>query len=112
MSDIPTPVVSLNDPISDIRLAALLGLGRCEQDASGYYCDQHDSRVLHTSGLCVRLVDDLDIAERAMNLVLPILTDLIAELRDEAPSYNSFAKMLLLNALDRAEARLKGLNDE
>lgn len=91
MSDIPGAPMSHNDPIreevrccvSDISiLVEALHLGDCEWDGN-YHCEIHDSRWLSSYERCVSVIDDLDIAERAIELVVPILTDLIAELRDE-----------------------------
>ena len=81
MSDIPTPAVSPNDPIRDI--ASLEADAISEGYAEGFA----DGR-----------------AE-----VLPILADLISDLRAYA-RYTYTEYTLIENALDRAETRLMSLN--
>ena len=41
-----------------------------------------------------------------------ILTDLIVELRERAPYYGPATMFVFQGMADRAEARLKGINDE
>ncbi len=88
------------------RLVEALHLGDCEWDGN-YHCEIHDSRWLSSYVRCVSVIDDLDIAERALELVVPILTDLIAELAaaDGPPVW-------VANAVTRAEARLREVAGE
>ncbi len=99
--------------MSDIQLAARLGVRPCERVSdTDPWCQTHDCIWRSGSRLvCDEVLDDLDMAERGMDLVTPILTDLIEELRGMA-EHDDHLTEWIGPSLDRAEARLREVQGE
>jgi hypothetical protein len=99
------------------ELAARLGLRVCARHEGDPWCIIHRS-VWQTLSweVCDAVLDYLDMAERGMDLVAPILTDLITELvGDDGDGHEVTPgsiddECLVCDALDRAEARLRQLD--
>lgn len=109
--------------MSDAQLAARLGLLPCARNEGDPWCLTHDSmwRTLSRE-VCDAVLDDLDMAERGIDLVTAILRDLIAELREDcvldtwdkecithgiAHDDEDGGRCPMGAAADRAEARLR-----
>ena len=95
--------------MSDTKLAARLGLRPCERVSdTDPWCQGHDS--IWRSGsrfVCDEVLGLLGMAERGMDLVTPILTDLITELRETAAVKPGATGRLLMEMVGSAEARLR-----
>ena len=92
--------------MTDEELVAALGWEPFIPNANGEeYCELHGGWI--KGPLCVNRLDDLSLVKQGMELVMPVLTDLIAEL-----NVNPFTPAWITEATARAEARLKEVQGE
>ena len=102
--------------MNDTQLAARLGVYPCKRVSdTDPWCQIHDCIWRCGSRfVCDEVLDLLDMAERGMELITPILTDLIAELRawSDSELLNPDTELHVNRMADRAEARLKEIQGE
>ena len=93
----------------DSNLIEALGWDPCVINVDDpQWCVKHDA-VIYNENLCTEMVDSLDHAEQGMDLILPILKGLIAELWVPPYAVTEPKPRSVSRALDRAEAKLREL---